>query len=386
MMDAPLDGISVLDHSTVGPGSRCTAILRDLGARVVKVGAHRAAGRIDPPFFAYGGGRGMRRIRLDLRAPEGRDAFLRLAAMADVIVESFRPGVADRLGIGYDAVRKASERVVYCAITGYGQDGPDAGRAGHDLNYLAAAGFLACQGARADGGPAIPGATVADSAGGGMGAAISILAALVRRAATGEGAFLDVSTTEGVLALMSLHVEEHLATGADPAPGTTLLLGKYACYDCYRARDGRWLAVGAIEAVFFANLCRALGRDDLVVLQYDDARQEEVRAALRFAFAERDRDEWVALLADADTCVSPVLSIAEVARDRHLAARGAFCDAEHPEHGRFRQVAPVLAGAPRPSRPVALSPPGASDARALLGEAGLDGAEIDALCASGVVE
>src|SRR5262249_45826560 len=161
---------------------------------------------------------------------------------------------------------------------GYGQFGPYRDWAGHDINYLAVGGFLATQGMRADGGPAIPGATVADSAGGGMHAAIAILAALGRRATTGEGCFLDVSTTDGVRALTALNVEQYLATGEEPGPANTLLTGKYACYDVYEAKDGKWLAVGAIEPKFLSNLCTALGIPDAAEHQMDDARQDELRS------------------------------------------------------------------------------------------------------------
>jgi alpha-methylacyl-CoA racemase len=380
MGDEQLSGITVLDLSTVGPGSRCTSLLADLGAAVIKVGAPE--GRIDPPFFSYGAGRGTRRIRIDLRDPDGRDAFLRLAAGADVVVESYRPGVADRLGIGYADIRKVNEGIVYCALTGYGQDGPYAGWAGHDLNYLGVGGYLGLQGRREDGGPALPGATVADGAGGGMQAAIAILAALLRRAVTGSGRYLDVSTTEGVLSLTSLAVDEYLATGEEPGPGTGLLTGGYACYDLYRARDDRWLSVAAIEPKFFANLCRALGCEEWIPHHLDEDRQEEIRDAFREAFARRDADEWVAELGPGDTCVAPVLSVAEVADDPHLSARGVFAEAEHPDRGRFRQVAPVVAGSER--RDMYAAPP-ADSTDQVLAEAGLTDEEIDALRRKGVV-
>ena len=383
-MTENLAGVTVLDLSTVGPGSRCTAVLRDLGATVVKVLAPARAKRIDPPFFAYGAHRRMKRVRIDLRAPGGRDAFLRLAGAADVVVESYRPGVADRLGIGYEDCRKANDAIVYAALSGYGQDGPYAQWAGHDLNYLAVGGFLATQGVSGDGGPAIPGATIADGAGGGWHAALAICAALVRRATDGAGQFLDVSTVEGVLALSSLNVDEYLATDHAPAAGTTLLTGKYACYDVYACADGRWLSVAAIEPQFFANLCRALGRGDLAEAQMDDARQDEIREAFRAAFATKDRDPWIRELAPADCCVAPVLSIEEVAQDEHLRARGAFSRATHPDAGEFAQVGPVIAGSERQDEPYA-SPTG-SDTRELLRETGLAAHEIDALIREGVVE
>ena len=370
----------MLDFTRVLAGPFATRMLADLGADVVKVGAPK--GRIDPPFHSYGAGRGTRRIRIDLRQPEGRDAFLRLAAEADVMVESYRPGVADRLGIGYEDIRKVNEDVVYCAITGYGQDGPYSGWAGHDLNYLAIGGFLGCQGVREDGGPAVPGATVADSAGGGMQAAIAILAALLRRTSTGGGQFLDVSTTEGVLSLTSLFVDQYLATGEETGPGTSLLTGGFACYDLYRARDNRWLAVAAIEPQFFANLCRALDCEEWIPHQKNPERQQEIRDVFRAAFAQRDRDEWVSELGAADACVTPVLTIAEVTEDPHLAARGVFAEAEHPDHGTFRQVAPVLAGSRRRDR---YSSPAPSSAEEILGGAGLNPEDIAGLRERGVV-
>ncbi|MGZ4209645.1 MAG: CaiB/BaiF CoA transferase family protein [Actinomycetota bacterium] len=384
MADEQLSGITVLDHSTVGPASRCTQILGDLGATVIKVGPV-GGDRWPPPWFAYGAGRGTKRARFDLKSERGREAFLTLAASADVIVESFRPGVADKLGVGFEAVRARNPGIVYAATSGYGQHGPYRERAGHDINYLAVGGFLATQGTRADGGPAIPGATVADSAGGGMHAAISILAALVRRAHTNEGAFLDVSTTEGVVALTSLNLDEYLATGNTPGPGTTLLTGKYACYDVYRARDGKWLAVGAIEPKFFANLCNALGVPDAAQHQMDESRQDELRVSLQEAFAERDRDEWVGLLADADTCVTPVLTIEEVAQDAHLNARGVFSETTGPDRKVVRQVAPVIAGAVRRDR----YEPGdaaATDTAELLARAGVSDEEINSLIDKRAIE
>ncbi|MDX1648605.1 MAG: CaiB/BaiF CoA-transferase family protein, partial [Myxococcota bacterium] len=238
MPTAPaLEGITVLDLSTVGPAARATRILADYGAVVVKVGAppRKAGVQIEPAFWAYSAGRGTKRARLDLKAPAGREAFLRLAAAADVVVESFRPGVVERLGIGYEAVRAANPGIVYCATTGYGQEGPDARHAGHDLDYLAVGGYLATSGPRADGGPPLPGATLADAAAGGMHAALAVVAALLRRTRTGEGAYLDVAGADGVLQLMALYVDLHLATGARPAPGHDVLTGRYAFYDTYRA-------------------------------------------------------------------------------------------------------------------------------------------------------
>ena len=331
----PLDGVTVLDLSTVGPGPRCTRILADYGAKVVKVGAVKAGVQIEPAKWAYGSGRGWTHTRIDLKSTDGKAEFLALARGADVVLESYRPGVVTRLGIDYDAVRAVNPGIVYCATSGYGQSGPASKWAGHDINYLAMGGYLAMSGRRADGAPALPGATIADAAAGGMHAALAILAALLRRAKTGVGEYLDVAVVDGVLSLMSLAIDQHLATGAEMAPGGDLLTGRYACYDIYRARDDKWVAVGAIEPAFWANLCNLLGCERWIAHQTDDAVQDAVRADLRAKFATRDRDAWVAALAAADTCVAPVYEVAELLRDPHFAARGAFANG---------QVAKVLAG------------------------------------------
>ena len=383
---AALDGIRVLDFSTVGPAARCARILADYGAEVVKIGSPKRSGvQIEPAHWAYGAGRGMRRLRIDLKAREGREAFLRLVGQADVVLESFRPGVVDRLGVGYADASRVNERIIYCSTSGYGKTGPAAAWAGHDLDYLALGGYLHMSGRRADGGPALPGATIADSAAGGMHAAVAILAALLRRSRTGRGEFLDVSVAEGVLSLMALQLDEHLATGADPGPGHDVLSGRYACYGIYGTRDGGWLAVGAIEAAFWANLCRALGLERWITHQYDDAQQAAIRADLSAAFRTRDRDAWVTELAPADTCVAPVLSLAELAQAPLFQARGVIQEVEHPQHGRFRQLAPVLAGASRRSSDLQLRDAAASDAEPLLRAAGYTDAEIEALRGAGSV-
>jgi len=377
----------VLDLATVGPAARCSRILADYGATVVKVGAppRRSGVQIEPAYHAYSGSRWMKRIRLDLKAPSARAAFLRLAAQADVLIESFRPGVAERLGLGYEAVRRVNPRIVYCSTSGYGQTGPMAQWAGHDLDYLAVGGFLHCSGRRADGAPALPGATLADGAAGGMHAALAILAALLRREKTDAGEHLDVAVVEGVLSLMALTIDQHLATGEEPGPGHDILTGRYACYDTYAARDGRWLAVAAIEPVFYANLCKAIGCERWLDRQLDDTVQDEIRADFRAAFRTRDRDAWVADLAPADTCVAPVYAISELVEDPHLLERGAFAEAEHPRCRSFRQLAPALAGM-RPVRGVVtLRDAEESDAEELLRAAGLVAEEIEELRSAGVV-
>jgi alpha-methylacyl-CoA racemase len=386
-MPGPLARTTVLDLSSVGPGARAAAWLADYGACVIKVAPlpKDADAQITPPAHAYSGGRGTQRVQVDLKTDGGRETFLRLAEHADVVIESFRPGVVGRLGVGYDDVKSRNPRIVYCSTSGYGQTGPWSQWAGHDLNYVAVSGYLHNT-ERAEGGkPPVPGATVADSAGGGLHAVTAILAALVAREHTGDGSFVDVSVSDGMLSLMALQVDEHLAAGNDTAPGSAPLGGRYACYDIYAAADGGWLAVAAIEGRFWANLCRSLGLEDLIDKQYDADSQERIRAELTAAFARRPRDEWVTELAPADTCVSPVLSPAEAASATHFGERGAVADAQ-PTTGDsgFRQLAPLLAGAYRGTS-YDLPDRTRTDTDTVLADAGFDREEIAKLRADGVI-
>jgi len=386
---ALLDGITVLDLASVGPAARTSRWLADYGATVVKVGPppRRDGVQIVPPAYAYSGHRGLQRVLLDLKSPGGRDAFLRLAATADVVIESFRPGVVARLGIDDAAVRAVNPDIVYCSTSGYGQTGPRAGWAGHDLDYLAAGGYLHCSGRDAEGGPALPGATIADAAAGGLHALAAILAALVARARTGEGAYLDVSVADGVVALMSLAVDEHLATGEVPGPRHSLLTGRYACYDVYPCGDGRWLAVGAIEPHFFANLCRGLGCEQWIDHQHDDGVQDAIRADFRAALATRPRDEWVAVLGPADTCVAAVASVEEVVTDEHFRARGDFVTARPAGGGAttFEQVGWLLAGMGRDQELPVVRDPTVTDTDAVLGAAGFSANDLARLREEGAI-
>jgi alpha-methylacyl-CoA racemase len=381
-----LDGITVLDLASVGPAVRASGWLADYGAAVVKVGpVPRDAGtQITPKAHYYSGGRGTRTIQLDLKSGAGRETFLRLAESADVVIESFRPGVVGRLGIGYDDVKSRNPRIVYCSTSGYGQTGPRAQWAGHDLNYLAVSGFLATGERGFDDKPMVPGATIADSAGGGLQAVAAILAALVARERTGEGSYLDVAVADGMLALMSLQVDDVLATGAPQPPKSAPLSGSFACYDTYRCADGGWVAVAAIEPKFWANLCHSLGIPECIDRQMDEVAQDGLRSAVATAFLAKPRDEWVELLAGADTCVSPVLDATEVAADPALAARSAIARAKPHAGGSFPQLAPLLAGAERAAS-YDLPDRSTTDTDAVLAKHGFTPEEITALREQGAV-
>ncbi len=386
-MTSALDGIRVLDLASVGPGARASRILADYGATVAKVGAVPRAGavQITPPYYAYSGNRGMNRALFDLKSDGGRQAFCALADQADVIIESFRPGVVDRLGIGYTELAQRNSRLVYCSTSGFGQSGPRRNWAGHDVNYLGVSGFLDCTGRQADGRPALPGATVADIAAGGMQAAMSVMAALLRRERTGTGEHLDVSIADGAFAMMSLYVDEYLATGVEPGPGHYILTGRYACYDTYTCSDGKHVAVGAIEPQFWRNLVKLLDLEQYAGAQTDDALQDEIRGAMAQRFASRTRDEWVALLGPADTCVAEVNTVAEAVLNEQVIARGLVADAVNAEGLEFRQAAPIWAGADEPVDPYEVRDPLVSDTEDLLAAAGLDAAHIKELIESGAI-
>jgi alpha-methylacyl-CoA racemase len=386
----PLEGLRVLDLSRLLPGPFATLVLADLGADVVKVEAppDGDALRALPPLVGEASGafhalnRNKRSLALDLRRPEGVAAFLRLAARADVVVESYRPGVLDRMGLGYAALQAASPRLVLCSITGYGQDGPYAGRAGHDVDYCALAGVLGLNGEPER--PVLPGVQIADLAGGAWPAVAGILAALVRRAATGEGAHVDVSMAEGALALMTLPLALAWARGAPTVRGRELLSGGAATYGVYRTKDGRFVALGALEPKFFAAFCEAVGRPELAPRQLEGGGAGP-RAELEAIFAARTRDEWAAFAAGHDVCVAPVLEGDEPCSDPHLAARGAFVEVPTPWEGRvIRGVAtPVrFRGEEAARRP---APRMGEHGEAVLREAGFSEEELASLRAAGAL-
>lgn len=371
--DKPLQGFTLLDLGGMGPSARCTRLLADLGARWIRLLAPASGERVRPGAYDYGALRGAELMELDLKAPGGADVFLQMARRADIIVESFRPGVARRLGISYPDVQVINARIIYCASTGYGQDGPYAGLAGHDLNYQALSGALAAVGRTDSGLPAMPGLTLADSAGGGWQAVIRILGALLAREASGQGAFIDAAAAEGVLHLMAGAIDDHLGRGSQPRDG--LFAGRYACYNVYRAADGKALAVAALEPKFFVVLCEALERPGLATLQYDAAAQVELKVALSEIFAQRPQAAWVELLGDKDACVTPVLEIEEVVSDPHWISRDMIEQYQHPAGGATRQLAAFGRGQPddRGAVPVLTTPD------AILESLDFDSAEIHRL-------
>jgi crotonobetainyl-CoA:carnitine CoA-transferase CaiB-like acyl-CoA transferase len=327
--EGPLSGVTVLDLTRLLPGGYCTLLLADLGADVVKV---EEPGRGDyirwtPPMVGNESAahralnRGKRSITLDLKDERGLELLRRLVSRSDVLVESFRPRVMDRLGLGPDAARDLNPGLVYASITGYGQDGPYRDRPGHDINYVGYGGVLSMTGP--EGGPPVPpGVQVGDLGGGGMLGAVGILAALAERARTGRGRFVDVAMLDGVVSWLSIHAGMFLATGQEPSPGAAPLSGGYACYRVYRAGDGRHLTVGALEPRFWGALCRALDVPELEADQFGPPdRQREMSRTLEDVFASRPLDEWLRELEGLEACVGPVNGIGEALLDPQVRHR-----------------------------------------------------------------
>jgi crotonobetainyl-CoA:carnitine CoA-transferase CaiB-like acyl-CoA transferase len=388
----PLQGTRILDLSRLYPGPYATLVLADLGADVVKVEDPGGGDylRWMPPMAGEQSGwfhalnRNKRSLALDLRRPEGPPALLRLSRRFDVVVESFRPGVMDRLGVGWEALSRENPGLVLCSISGYGQDGPYRDRAGHDIDYVALAGVLGVNGP-----PEYPvplGVQVGDVAGGAWPAVTGILAALLGRRATGKGAWIDVAMAEGALALLALQQGAADAEGRPLRRGGEQLNGGSACYRVYRAKDGGFVALGALEPKFFKAFCEAVGRPDLADRQFDRAGDvegpvEEVAAV----FAARTRDEWKAFADAHDVCVMPVLTGDEPRRDPQLVHRRSFVDVPTPWAGRSMPglASPVrLRGVEAPLRP---APRLGEDGEAVLAESGFTASEIAALRTSGAL-
>ena len=333
-MTAPLDGVLVIDLTRYGPGPWGVMLLADLGADVIKVepptaGIDRQRGRLvgeggmfaDHMDFCR---RGSRSITLDLKNQDGLGVMLQLCDRADVLVESFRPGAATRLGIGPEQLLERNPRLVYCSISGYGQDGPAARRAGHDINYIATAGLLSATRGRG-GEPVLPGTVIADFVGGGMQAVIGVLGALRARDTHGAGGqHVDVSMQEGIAQLMAPMVVEYLETGYERRPPEGYLYGMAPWYNLYETSDGGHVAVAAVEPWFFANLCEVLGHPEWTEGHLDRDAWPALKKQVAEVFRSKTRDEWAAAFRDVDACVTPVYDFSEVPTDDQLAHRRMF--------------------------------------------------------------
>ncbi|TAK35933.1 MAG: CoA transferase [Chloroflexota bacterium] len=389
-----LTGIRVLDMTRVGPGPFCSMLLADLGADVLMIEQPPASKDVpaeqahlearDPEAAAaLPERRNKRSISINLREPRGLDIVRRLVASADVVIEGGKPGAAARLGTDYKALKAINPRLVYCAITGYGQDGPYAKLAGGEINFVALAGVLPMilqSGVR----PSFPGGLIGDYAGGAMMATVAILAALMARTRTGRGQFIDLAMADGVLSLTTLLAGlSTFSTGKDPVALSHAMTGGAPYYTAYQTKDGQWLSIGAVGERFFRNLCDGLERADLLELYYN-GESTKLYEEMKSIFTTRTRDEWFALLAKHDTGVSPVYTFSEAARDPHLLHRKMFVEVPSATKRNVQiGVAPKLSDTPGeirwPGRPRG------ADSEAVLRELGLADDEAHLLFREGVI-
>ena len=376
----------MLDLSRLLPGPYASLVLADLGASVDKV-EDPAGGdvvRSLPPrlgedsavFCALN--RNKRSLSLNLKNPAGAEAFRRLVAHYDVLIESFRPGVMERLGLSFDILSSQNPGLIYCAISGYGQTGPDRLKAGHDINYIARAGVLA-YGGEPGGPPAMPGVQLADVGGGSLFALVGILAALHERDQTGRGRFVDVSMMEGALAFLHMHLAAALLARSKSAlaRGSEPLNGGYASYNVYQTADGRYLSIGALEPKFFSQVCERLGRPELLEQAYDASEGDRaVRAELAGIFASKPLAHWLKVFDGADACVEPVIEGLQVLDDPQLRARRVFVEiADQPGKPSRHLRTPLDFGAVG----IRSAPSLGQHSREILREAGFSAQEIDEL-------
>jgi alpha-methylacyl-CoA racemase len=335
-----LAGIRVLDLSRLLPGGFCSLLLADFGADVLKVEDTGMGDyvRWSPPYVEGAEesaksalflslNRGKRSIRINLKEEAGREVLLRLVREHDVLLESFRPGVMERLGVGYERLREENPALVYCAISGYGQDGPYTARSGHDMNYLGLNGLLGLSG-EADGPPVQAAGQIADLGGGALMAAFGILAALRERDRSGEGQLVDVSMFDGSLSWLAMVAARYLAEGAAPQRGRLELAGGLICYRPYECSDG-WVTLGALEPKFWQAWCRGVGREDLIEKQFE-APGSEAHGEVERVFAQRTRAEWTEFASQHDCCLEPVLGLDEALDSELVRAREMVVQIDQP--------------------------------------------------------
>lgn len=327
-MSLPLDGIKVLDLSRYLPGPLCTQILADFGAEVIKVEdpnggdlmrhVHPLIDGVSAGYYSVN--RNKKSITLDLKKEKGKAIFKKLAAGSDIVVDTFRPGVMSKMGLGYEHLREINPGIIYCAITGYGWDGPLRDVAGHDLNYLSLAGVTGLNGTY-EGMPAVCGMQIADIAGGTLYGTIAILLALASRERTGQGQFCDVAMLDGSISMLALTLGFWGGWGKLPAMGDDILGGGYAFYQIYRTKDDKFVSLGALEGKFWEGFCNKMGKPDYIKQHFNKSLQREMIADIQKMIQEKTRDEWVEFFADSDICFTPVLTLEEMCQHPQVLAR-----------------------------------------------------------------
>lgn len=341
-----LEGVKVLDLSRLLPGPYCTLMMADYGAEVIKIEEPGNGDYIrwrKPAIEGIGArhltiNRNKKSVELNLKTEEGKEIFKKMAAEADVILESFRPGVMDRLGIGYEEISKINEGIVYCSLTGYGQTGPYRNLPGHDINYIGYSGILGLIGEK-DGKPVVPGVQIADLGGGALMALSGICMALFHKQRTGKGQYIDVSMMDGAVTWLYAAASDYFASGKVPQRGSNRLDGHFAFYNVYETKDHKYLSVGASEEKFWKRICELIGKPEWTPLhEGPEEVQQQLKKDLTELFKQKDQQEWLNLLALEDTCVGPVNDIDQIFSDPQIIERELFKMMDHPIAGNIKQI------------------------------------------------
>jgi crotonobetainyl-CoA:carnitine CoA-transferase CaiB-like acyl-CoA transferase len=346
-MSLPLEGIRVLDLTRLLPGPFCSLLLADFGADVIKVEDPIAGDYArwyepkvaDQSAMFISLNRNKRSITLDLKSEKDKEVFIDLIKTSDVLIESFRPGVMNRLGLGYEELKHHNPKLIYCAITGYGQTGPYAKEPGHDLNFLSYAGLLHLQGA-ANGNPLMSSVQIGDIGGGSLMATIGILLSIIDAKKSGDGQFVDISMLDGAVSWMQTILPDYWVTQDMPNRGELILNGGKACYEVYRTKDDRFISVGALEYKFWKNFCKVIGKEELIE-QLDEPieRQRMMKAEIQAIILQKASAEWLVLFKGTDACVSPVLTPKEMSENPQIRHREMIQEVHHPEAGLLKQIA-----------------------------------------------
>jgi crotonobetainyl-CoA:carnitine CoA-transferase CaiB-like acyl-CoA transferase len=392
-MAGPLSGVRIIDLTRLYPGPFGTQLMGDFGAEVIKVEDKNSPDyiRFFPPKFKDEGAgyiavnRNKKSLALDLRSEKGKELFFKLVEKSDVVVEQFRPGVIAKMGLGYEAARKVNPRIIYCSITGFGQTGPYANVAGHDLNYMGLAGISDTIGPKG-GDPVIPGIQVADVAGGGLMSVIGVLSALVARSTTGKGQHVDVSMFDGILPFMGMLFANYKAGGGLPERGDSFLSGGLLCYNIYRTKDNRHVTVAGLEFKFWQRFCELIGRPDLTDKQFvGGAEFERLQKDLSDLFLTKTMQEWVDLFRGEESMADAVLSIDEVEHDPHAIARKMIVEMDHPTEGKIKGIGVPIKFSETEATDMVPPPILGQHNDEILGMLGLSAAQIEQLRADGII-